>query len=214
MQGTLADIARISSFYETARFNRQGQLLLDVKVHHYDLTPEIQKILNDLPAKHRERLQLTAENHARDDWWDWAGTLADELNVGGIFSAGRSGGWIEFVDVYRRHFEELLDPDFLHDACCQHCALPRRAHIKEERCFTSNNTFQLTSDDFGYDWARLFKFMADVEESLDSAGDRVSESIERILQQIKEDESLGADTSYFDIAYHPADGRWVARLQP
>ena len=99
------------------------------------LTPETAAKYNALPKFFQEQCAQRAQDTVSENWWDWATAQAKTHDLGTIYSAGRSGGWLIFAEdpKFRSYLDEV-------DAVCAHCDLRWDEHA-ESACLFDSTVF-------------------------------------------------------------------------
>lgn len=162
----------------------RGRLALNVKVGQpYVVNPETLKRLSVFEPSVQNRLLAAAEDAVKEVWWADVRMRAHDLNLGDVYSDGRSGGWL----VFKMTFPELERRIEEAESSCKHCERPYALHL-EGKCpfdsteFEPENTvpFQL--------WKDLRVFSQEVKESLKLVGGSFDEEVQFQIDNYEEDE--------------------------
>lgn len=165
----------------------KGKLALNVKVRTYKLPTTTQERLSKFPEKQRDKIIREAEENAREEWWAWAQDHASELDLGILYSGGRSGGWMMFNGYRSSDPEEWV---YQYERECDNCGMAYEEHAEEKCLFDSTNFVAVDSWGVDHTMVILENFADDILESLTTVGEMVGYHAERCMDDVFDEQAV------------------------
>jgi len=142
----------------------------NVKCHELPRLPKgLAEKLEKLEAEAsgtRERFECWAWESAVTSWWEWAAGRAEELELGAVYSYGRSGGYIG-LDAFSEERVEGIVLD-VNDGC-KNCQEPYGEHC-DGKCLFEPTRYTPANEKAFRVLTNLTRFLRECEESVRGEG--------------------------------------------